>query len=358
MNVLFMRGRIIYGGGEKVVNWLTKQLIENGDNVIYAISQYNDKYKTNLEKVGLKESVKVVIYNRTNKYKNIVKYFKEIKEIYTKNNIDVLIIFGGSLIEQLIATHCGVRVVLSERCNPASRSLLSQILKKIQYRFADGYVFQTPEASKYYGKRAEKIGTIIPNPIIDKLPEPQFEHLRKEIVSVGRLSEEKNHRMLIEAFALFLKEHSDYKLVIYGSGPLKEKLLDLIRVKNIENSVNIISGKTNIIELIKGAELFVLPSNTEGMPNTLIEAMSMGLLSISTDCPIYGPRMLIKDGYNGYLTPIKDSISLYNRMSYAIDNKELAFNIRRNSVHIREILQAEKIAGKWITYINNVIIEK
>lgn len=351
MNILFFASRLIYGGGEKVRNWLALQLINSGHEVVYATSHYDSSYKEELKQVSLLNKVKVVEYPFIIKKKNPFKYFKCIESIYRDNKIDLLIYFGGSLVEQLIAKKNGVRIILSERCDPMSRNFLSRILKLAQYKVSDGYVFQTPEAANYYGKKAKQIGVIIPNPIIDELPSPIFNNLRKEIVTVGRLSEEKNQQMLIRAFSKFLQIFPDYKLKIYGNGQLEPFLRSLIKSYGLESTVEIIKGNRNIVNAINGSSLFVLPSNTEGMPNALIEALSVGVLSISTDCPIYGPRMLIKHGYNGFLTPIKDEQCLLNIMIEAFSDEERTDEIRRNAVNIRKILSAPVIAKKWIDYI-------
>ena len=355
MNILFFSERIIYGGGEKVRNWLAGKLKESGHNVIYASPNPNNKFYNDLEKVGLKGRVIVDKYPFHIKKSHPIKYKTEIKNLYQRNEVDLLIYFGGSLIEQVIARSCGVKVLLSERCEPASRPIAGQILKQIQYRFADGYVFQTPEAALCYGKRAKALSVVIPNPIIDKLPVPILTNLRKEIVTVGRLSKEKNQLMLIDAFAKFHNKYSEYKLIIYGSGPLEKDLNEAIIERHISECAQIIKGKHNISELINGAELFVLPSNTEGMPNALIEAMSVGIQCISTNCPIYGPKMLVEHGVNGYLTPIKNADALYDMMCHAIENKEQANLIRKNAVQIRERLDESKIAKRWIEYIEKLV---
>lgn len=353
MNYLFFSGRLSYGGGEKVRNWLACQLAKSGDVVFYATQNYSNEYKEQLSKLGMQGAVRVIQYDYQQKKCNILAYFRQICRIYRENHIDVLIYFGGSLIEQLAARKCGVKIILSERCEPTSRPILSQILKKIQYKIADGYVFQTPEAAACYGKKATRIGTIIPNPIIDKLEDPQFDNLRKEIVSVGRLSKEKNQEGLIEAFSIFHEIYPDYHLKIYGTGILKETLIKKSQKLNISEFVEIVSGKTNISEIIKGAELFVLNSDTEGMPNALIEAMSMGVLSISTDCPIFGPRLLVQHGVNAYLTPVRRSDLLADLMIYAINHKERGDMIRHNAVKIRERLEENKIFAQWKTYLES-----
>lgn len=356
MNILFfITTNMIYGGGEKVRNWLARRLSDAGHQVYYATSLDLDRFNGDLEKVGLLGKVKVVNYSFQIKKKNPIEYWKNIKKLYVDNNIQLLIHFGGTLVEQMAARRVGTKILLSERCDPASRPFLSRVLKQLQYRVADGYVFQTEPASCCYGKRAKAKSVVIPNPIIDKLPEPIFEGLRKEVVSVGRLSPEKNQKMLINAFAKFHKDYPVYKLVIYGSGPLETELKEAIHKNGLDECAEIIKGKTNITELTNGAELFVLPSNTEGMPNALIEAMSVGIMSISADCPIYGPRMLVNDGENGFLTPVGDEEALYKTMCKAMADKGRGLMIRHEATKIRERLNEDKIFKCWMDYINELV---
>ena len=354
MNILFFAGRISYGGGEKVRNWLAKELFRRGHVVYYAIPDNVEGVEDSFRNAGILGEIIPLSYPYRYKKKRFLAYFQSLKHLISNNNIDLVIFFGGSLIEQVAAKLYGAKVLLSERFYNGFRPFASRVLKQIQYRIADGYVFQTPEASQVYGKRAEQLGVVIPNPIIDKLPDPQYDNLRKEIVTAGRLMPQKDHMTLIDAFALFHKKHSEYKLIIYGSGPLKEKLEDRIRSLGLAEVAFIISGKTNISELERGAELFVLSSLAEGMPNALIEAMSVGVQCISTDCPIYGSRMLITDKQNGFLVPVKDVNALSEAMCFAVQNAEIADMIRHNAVKIRQTLDENLIAKSWLNYISSI----
>ncbi len=355
MNILFFAGRIIYGGGEKVRNWLAKELVKAGHHVVYATPRLDEDYITALNKVGLSSVVEAVEYPFHIKKKRPIEYCKAISRLYKNNSIDLLIIFGGSLVEQVIARKLGVKILLSERFYNGFRPLPSRILKHLQYRIADGYVFQTPEATRMYNRRATRIGCVIANPIIDQLPDPQFDNLRKEIVNTGRLCEQKDQATLIHAFNLFHKEHPDYKLIIYGSGNFKDKLLTLIDELGLTDCAQIISGLTDISRRINGASMFVLSSKAEGMPNALIEAMSMGVLSISTDCPAYGSRMLVENNVNAVLVPIGDVKKMAEEMSRLIEDESLANKIRHNAIAIRQRLNPEKTAMAWLDYINTIV---
>lgn len=355
MNILFFAERIIYGGGEKVRSWLAKELVKAGHHVVYASPQPDDNYISSLKKVGLDGLVDVVEYPFYLKKKCPFRYYKAISNLYSDNGIDLLIIFGGSLVEQLIARKCGLKIILSERFYNGFRPLPSRVLKHLQYRIADGYVFQTPEASRMYNRRATRIGKVIANPIIDQLPDPIFNNLRKEIVNTGRLCDQKDQATLIRAFSLFQKTHADYILIIYGSGEYKERLLALIRELGLDDCAKIVSGLTDISLRINGASMFVLSSKAEGMPNALIEAMSMGVLSISTDCPAYGSRLLIENNENAVLVPVGDVKRMAEEMVRLIDDTALADKIRHNAVAIRERLNPDKIAKAWLEYINTII---
>jgi glycosyltransferase involved in cell wall biosynthesis len=355
MNILFFATKIIYGGGEKVRNWLVKQLHNAGHSVYYVTEKTDSAYHDALIKVGLDGIVTVVEYPFYLKKTRPIKYCNAVKQIFKENNIDLLIIFGGSLVEQIIARRLGMKVLLSERFYNGFRPFLSRMLKHLQYRVADGYVFQTPEASRMYNRRASRVGCVIANPIIDQLPEPQFDNLRKEVVNIGRLCDQKDQATLIRAFYLFHKKHPEYKLIIYGSGEYKGRLLRLIDDLNLSDCSQIVGGVTDITQRINGASMFVLSSKAEGMPNALIEAMSMGVLSISTDCPAYGSRMLIENNVNAVLVPVGNETIMSEEMNRLVNDEALSNSIRHRAVAIRERLNAEKTANAWLEYINKIV---
>lgn len=346
MRIAFFTARLIYGGGEKVLNWLAKRCIEAGFEILYFTPKYDDVYRRNLVLTELDNLVEVVEYPYYLKKKKPIRFVSEIIQIYKTTQIDAILMFGGSLLEEWAAKRLGIKVILAERCNPMWRKLPSRILKQIQYKLGDYFVYQTPEQAQCYSKYAQSHCKIVPNPIINNLPLPTAS-LRKEIVTVGRLSSEKNPEGVIDAFYKFHKIHKEYTLIMYGSGPLEKHLQKKIDQLSLSNEVKIIKGKTNIPELIEGASLFIFNSNNEGMPNALIEAMSMGIACISTDCPIYGPRMLIQNEVNGILIPVGDTNALYQKMCEVATNKFMMDRLRTNSVKIREVLNENKIFNEW-----------
>lgn len=103
------------------------------------------------------------------------------------------------------------------------------------------------------------------------------------------MSRAKNHALLIKAFATISDRYPDYRLVIYGDGPLRQQLETLVEDLGMADKVSLPGYTTFVREKMEQASLFVLTSDWEGMPNALIEAMALGVPCISTDCKGGGP---------------------------------------------------------------------
>lgn len=135
---------------------------------------------------------------------------------------------------------------------------------------------------EFHRQRSRKI---IPNAINKEFITAEYSGPRnKQIVSSGRLTEQKNHALLIKAFAGITAKYPAYKLVIYGDGPLRKDLELLASNLGIADKVSFPGYTTEIRKKIERSSLFVLSSDFEGMPNALMEAMALGVPCISTDC--------------------------------------------------------------------------
>jgi glycosyltransferase involved in cell wall biosynthesis len=225
------------------------------------------------------------------------------------------------------------------------------MLRDMMYPLADGFVFQTAEAQRYFSKKIQKRSTIIANPIKANLPEP-FEGERTDrVVALGRLEPQKNYPLLFRAFKRVAEKRDGLTLDIYGGGSQQENLAKLIAEMGMENKIFLRGISANVHDEVLDASAFVLSSDFEGMPNALMEAMAIGLPCISTDCPCGGPEFLIDNEVNGLLVPVKDEEALVNALERVLSDKNFSQRISENAVKLREECNLERIADKWLEFI-------
>ena len=175
----------------------------------------------------------------------------------------------------------------------------------------------------------------------------------KIIVSAARLEKQKNLEMLIDAFNIFHQNHKDYKLIIYGEGTYRENLERKIEELEMKDNIFLPGVSNKLFDEVSKAELFVLSSNYEGMPNALIEAMCLGLPCISTK--VSGATDLIQDGVNGLLVDVGDTKDLTNKITRLIEDKEYAYKLANKAIEINDILDSNVICDKWLETINDVV---
>ena len=158
---------------------------------------------------------------------------------------------------------------------------------------------------------------IIYNPIIDNNINFNSCNLsnttNNKIVTIGRLEEEKDQAIIIQAIKYLKDKGYEFKLSIIGQGSLENKLKELVNKLDLDNQVEFLGYKEDIYnELVKN-NIFVLSSKHESFGNVIVEAMFAGVPVISTDC-IYGPKEIIKDDEYGFLVPVGDYKSLADKI--------------------------------------------
>ena len=354
MKILLTIAHMTIGGAQRVchnlVNWLQTNTSAEVTLVIYNRLVVNGfKYDlSNIDNIYLDAKG---IYGRIHALRKVIK----------QREPDVIVSFGttNAMYDTPACVGLNSKHIVCERNDPAhyAGSLLSKVISRSLMRLADGYVFQTKDAQRFYGGNIAKHSVVIPNPLfnIDKMPVRDDGKVRdKTIVSVGRLNKQKNHPMLVRAFAEIAKKYPDFNLVIYGDGPERKKDEILIRQLGLSDKVELPGTKSNIFALIHNASLFVLSSDFEGMPNALMEAMALGLPCISTDCPCGGPQELIEDGVNGILIPVSGEVELKKAMSFVLQNKDAAEEMGQKAMTIRENYSLDIICQRWYSYFNQL----
>ena len=341
--ILFVCNSVSIGGAERVVSILADEMIERDTEIfLLGFIKTDDSYlKDKRVRVIIAEKGKG---NVSAKLIRITAIRKAIKE----HNITTVIAFShyNAMYSVIAARGLNVKVIGSERNDPAqvgNRKVLNWLRMRL-YENLDALVCQTDDAKAYFPEEIQKKSVVILNPITDSLPAPYQGERKHRVVSFSRLEPQKNIPMLLEAFEIFRKSHPDYVLDIYGMGSLRDELIE----KTKDNpSIHIQPYTIDIHNAILDASMFCLSSDYEGMSNSMIEAMGCGIPTIVTDCPCGDARMVINDGENGILVPVRDSKKLAKAMCRVADDKGLAEKLSREGLKIRETLDKKKIAEQW-----------
>lgn len=367
MKIVFVLPEMRGGGTERVVASLSSEFINRGyevaimlfagDQVVYELNP-----KVEVVRVGAESKGNPLI--RFKRLVNMRRFYKENEGCY-------IFAFSvmGTVFSVLSAFGIKHRLLVSERNDPTK--MHHQGLRDWAYSKADCLVFQTEDMVKLFPKKIQSKGTVIPNPVSEDIPEPYVGVRDHRIVNVARLQPQKNHRLLMISFAMFLdmledsseeynthqhanrevgngNDTNDFTLHIYGEGSLKEELTELAEELEISDKVFLHGFTNNAREEIKNAGMFALSSDYEGISNSMIEALAMGIPTISTDCPVGGSRMYIEDGVSGLLTPVGDSKGLANAMYRVATELELANTLSTNAAKVREKYSLSKIADEFL----------
>lgn len=344
------------GGTERVAANLTNFLAEQGNDVIL-VTQYRREgeyaLSPNVTRILSDISENEVSGSRI---KNFVARYKKLRWIVKEQKPDCILSFIGknNFMMLVAAAFTGIPVVVSVRAEPAGEyySIAMRFLAKTLFAGAAGVILQTEEAKKFFPRYIRKKAVILKNPLNGEfIREPYRGKRNGNIVSVGRIDDNKNHAMLIRAFARVSVEFPQTDLIIYGDGEQRANLIDLCRKLEISDRVFMPGSISNVAEKIEQSSVFVLCSDSEGMPNALIEAMCLGIPCISTDCPCGGPRELIKDGENGLLISVRDEDALTDRLRTLLGDPVLAEKIGSNAAKLAQEYHPNRVNRQWQEYL-------
>ena len=354
----FMITTLGLGGAERVISNIANKFASRSGWKVYFIV----KYKAS-EEYELHPSIKRInVFERAPKSHSIKALFSHVKvvrQVCKENDIDILVNFmAASNIKGILATlGLKTKCIVSVRDDPNSAygEWYLSLMAKSLFLLADGIVFQTSEEAQWFGGKIRRQGVIIPNPVNGKfrLTDEEYKSVkvRKNIVAVGRLEEQKNHLMLLKAFEKIKKEFPNEKLIIYGKGSYYETIKNFIEKTGLEESVDLAGVSYNIHEKIKDAKLFVMTSNHEGIPNAMLEAMTLGLPVICTDCPAGGPREYICDGKEGLLIKVGDIEGLVKAMRRMLLDNNLRTSLGEAARIKSKIFSEEVVFEQWKKYI-------
>lgn len=344
------------GGAERVITNLANMLAEDNYDVTM-ITSYEEEREYILTRNVRRLSLEDRDRQRSRIIRNLSRIFK-LRKICKEEKPDILISFMEEPNFRAILATRGlpVKTLVSVRNDPNKEyaGKIGQFVGKVLLPMADGCVFQTSDAQKWFPERLQKKSRIIYNAVKEEFYQVERTPVRGEIVTCGRLTEQKNHKLLIDAFAEVQKIYPFATLKIYGEGVLREKLQNQIESLNLNEKVFLMGATNDVAKALQTADLFVLSSDYEGMPNALMEAMAAGVPCISTDCPCGGPRELFGEDASDKLVPCNNSAQLSEAICCVFDGAEHNVVEKKHA----EAFRPDRVNAMWEKYIMEICLKE
>lgn len=349
MKITFVTSTLTSGGSERVISLLANKMAERGHKVeIICLRKQIVFYPINSD-------VKVLFAA-----KEALSDFLPLKIIWLRKYIkksspDVVIPFMTAVYCTTIFALIGLEIpiIASERNDPIFCGRLRKILRAALLPRTTHLVVQTENIKKYYSRKIQEKTSVIYNPVSDNVFDIPDVPKVNQIISVGRLFPQKNQKMLIDAFNKIKEKYSDYKLLIYGEGPLRKELEEHIRRLSLEGKVFLPGRNKNILNELKKSKLFCMSSDYEGMSNALIEAQCLGLPIVTTR--VSGAEELIVNNENGVIVNTGDLDSLTIAIDKLLENEEQMMYFSRKNIERASLFKIDKIVDQWIDVINSII---
>lgn len=352
--ILFVFHSIGYGGAAKMLTFMANELVKHGLDVYIVL------YRSDGDNFYELDS-RIKVLSRGNiKCNRVVSIIRElffvIKSCKKVSPDCIFSLMSTSSFYSFFASKLfNISWVVSERGDPYKENELgffSRVKLKLM-NYANGGIFQTEGAMKFFDKRIVDNSVIIPNPVTNiDVPYKPFVDRNFSLAFVGRFEiSQKRQDLLLKSFAIVNKNIPSLLLEFYGDGPDLEHVKQMAWDLKLQKSV-IFHGKVNdVTERLVNSKYFVLSSDYEGIPNALIEAMSCGCAVVSTDCSPGGAKVLIKNGINGLLVAPGNEVELANAIQKLVLDDGLSSSISTQATRVIEEFSPSIISNRIVKYI-------
>lgn len=355
MNIVFLVSSLNCGGAERVAITLCNAWSLRGHKVSLVVTYLSGEkpFYAVSKRVNIIQLADLINL-QGNSFINYFKKLKSIRVILKTAQPDIIISFLPNVNIATILASMGLTspLVVCERNYYQDVPWHFRLVSKLLYRYADTVLAQTARARDdlillYPNiQHAHYIYNPLPEEIYS-LSKIQKSHSTKTLICFGRLVEQKQMHVAIEAFAKIAHAIPDWQLHIYGNGPLKPLLQRHISSLNMQNKIVLQNATTNPWQKMLKADALIMTSQYEGFPNSLLEAMALGLPCISFDCP-YGPRELSDNGNNILLINLNDTHTLAEALLKLLTDKEFSARLSlRAAAFSKNNFNLNKILEEW-----------
>ena len=336
--IAFLNNNLDGGGEERIFTISANSLVDQGYQIDIVLCRARGVF---LEKLSPEINVVNLSVQPRISALEIFKYIRHNQPDLIISTTDTL---NWSAIIATILSRTSTKVIaripttISMQIKTTYKKILLRIISTIIYPFADHIITVSYESEKdflQFTHVRQDLVTTIYNPVIipdvNKLAHRPPKHEWFDdgnppvILGVGRLHHQKNFPNLIRAFKLVL-EHQEARLLILGEGSERGNLEKLIGDLNLNAYVSMPGFELNPYTFMKNAAVFVLPSDVEGLPTVLIEALACGCQTVSTQCPS-GPSEILEGGKHGYLVPVNNPQALAQSIVTVLDGERKPDNL-------------------------------
>ncbi|MGE3292480.1 MAG: glycosyltransferase family 4 protein [Geminicoccaceae bacterium] len=240
--------------------------------------------------------------NLSSALRNNLRRLARLRRLLRSSRPDVVLSFlsATNVLTMLATRGLGVPVIVSERSDPQRQALPAawRILRWLAYPLAQHVVVQGELARAGLAWPSRRRAVVAHNPVL--LPPDVRPRDQPIVVGVGRLVPLKRFDLLIRAFAVNAPDCPDWRLVIWGDGPERQRLEALVQELDLADQVALPGQTATPGAWLDHAGIFALTSRFEGYPNALAEAMAAGIAVVATACPV-GPRAMVRHEVDGLL---------------------------------------------------------
>lgn len=276
---------------------------------------------------------------------NLFQFYKQLKAHVASCSYDVVIVHNmGKL--SLLCTFLPKlkKLVTLEHVSFVSRPQNVQFLSRFFYKRIDQVITLTQNDKVQFDKFHSNV-LVIPNFSPFTISTNRHNN-SKQIVTIGRLTDQKNYIHLLKAWEKIYQAIPEWKLNIYGEGEHYQLLQDYIAQNSLHNVL--LKGVTSDVKQVyEQSSFFVMSSKYEGLPMVLIEAQSFGLPIVSYNCP-YGPSDVIQENKNGLLVEDQNIDKLAEAILKLASSPDLLRRFSQESLLNAKKYQPEQILKMWI----------
>ncbi len=353
------------GGSERQIIELTNGLVDKGHKVIVLLTDRKGDLVSELS-----SEIDVVFYRpATNLFSRLVLIYKTAK--VQKPDILYSRLWRTKPATVLAGKILGIKTVLVEVNNiNAKLSLQLSVIRKVMklvkvicYKMADLVITQSEEGKKGLSDLGvENKSRTVHNGIntyrIEKQSKEKVSHnwFNDDVpvaVAVGRFNPQKGYENLIEAISV-VNETSPLRLLIIGDGPLKNKIVGKAEELGIKDKVDFTGSVSNPHKYTAKCDIFVCSSVFEGFSNSLLEAIALGLPTVSTDHK-FGANEMIENGKSGILVPVSDPKAMAEAILRILEDGELQKTLSHNAQERAQNFTIQKTVSEYEKLFREVV---